>query len=385
LLDTASSVPRVIAAIPRCLLLLRWIRATLEEFLDTCTENRKLRAVFAGQCGNYGMPPSEVSVLVPAAVALHYLQGAYFPKGGGQVISDRLAEAIEARGGKVLLRARVRRILVEQGSVQGVEFESKHVGRQHVRSPIVVSNADLKHTMCKLVGPEHLDEQSLRRFESLNMSLATGVLYAGIRGDLRAEGHPNTNYWVHPKYDLEELFATTRRGDFYPNPFVYMSIASLKNPGNRKVSPEGVTNLQLMSLAPSQPQSWGVSESEFVTGAYRNKAIYRQRKADFARRLVTVARRVLPDIDRRIVFQEVATPLTHRRYTGANDGTPFGIATSPEQMLHNRPGPRTAIRGLYLCGANCRSGPGIVGVTVSGLMTAEAILRERIVTKVLRG
>ena len=94
---------------------------------------------------------------------------------------------------------------------------------------------------------------------------------------------------------------------------------------------------------------------------------------------------MLPDIDRRIVFREVATPLTHRRYIGANGGTPFGIATSPEQMLHNRPGPRTAIRGLYLCGANCRSGPGIVGVTVSGLMTAEAILRERIVTKVLRG
>ena len=126
MLDTASSVPRVIAAIPRCLLLLRWIRATFEEFLDTCTKNRKLRAVLTGQCGNYGMPPSEVSVLVPAAVALHYLQGAYFPKGGGQVISDRLAEAIEARGGKILLMARVRRILVEQGSVQGVEFESKH-------------------------------------------------------------------------------------------------------------------------------------------------------------------------------------------------------------------------------------------------------------------
>jgi phytoene dehydrogenase-like protein len=173
------------------------------------------------------MPPSEVSVLAPAAVALHYLQGAYFPKGGGQVISDRLAEAIEARGGKVMLMARVRRILVEQGSVQGVEFESDHVGHHNVQSPVVVSNADLKHTMCKLVGPEHLDEQSLRRIESFDMSLATGVLYAGIRGDLRAEGHPNTNYWVHPQYDLEELFAATRRGEFYPTPYVYMSIASL--------------------------------------------------------------------------------------------------------------------------------------------------------------
>ena len=251
MLDTASSAPRVIAAIPRCLLLLRWIQATFQEFLDTWTKNRKLRAVLTGQCGNYGMPPSEVSVLVPAAVALHYLQGAYFPKGGGQVISDRLAEAIEARGGKILLMARVRRILVQQGSVQGVEFESKHLGRHHVRSPVVVSNADLKQTMCKLVGPEHLDEQSLKRIESLDMSLSTGVLYAGIRGDLRAEGHPNTNYWIHPKYDLEELFATTSRGGFYPNPFVYVSIASLRNAGNRKVAPEGVTNLQLMSLAPS--------------------------------------------------------------------------------------------------------------------------------------
>ena len=337
LLDTASSVPRVMAAIPRCLLLFRSIGMTFGQFLDTCTDNRKLRAILTGQCGDYGMPPSEVSVLVPAAVAMHYLQGAYFPKGGGQVISDRLAEAIEDRGGKILLMARVRRILVEKGCVRGVEFESKHVGCHRVRAPVVVSNADLKHTMGKLVGPEHMDETALRRLESFEMSLATGVLYAGIRGDLGAEGHPRTNYWIHPRYDLEELFAATRRGQFHPEPFVYVSIASLKDPSNKKLSPEGVTNLQLMSLAPSQPQSWGVTEEEFATGEYRKNAIYHQRKAEYARRLLAIANRVFPSIDRRILFQEVATPLTHRRFT--------------------RRKRRYAVRNCHLAGADAHETP----------------------------
>ena len=40
--------------------------------------------------------------------------------------------------------------------------------------------------------------------------------------------------------------------------------------------------------------------------------------------------------DGQIAFQEVATPLTHARYTGATGGTSYGIAATPGQMALRR-------------------------------------------------
>ncbi|MFN7146602.1 MAG: phytoene desaturase family protein, partial [Myxococcota bacterium] len=65
--------------------------ATLGAFLDTCTRDPKLRAVIAGQNGDYALPPSKVSLMLHAGLAAHYFTGAWYPKGGGQVIADGLA------------------------------------------------------------------------------------------------------------------------------------------------------------------------------------------------------------------------------------------------------------------------------------------------------
>ena len=74
----------------RAPLVARFATATMAEFLDTCTRNEKLRAVIAGQQSNYGEPPSRFALLAHAVMVVHYnLRGAYYPKGGGQVISDR--------------------------------------------------------------------------------------------------------------------------------------------------------------------------------------------------------------------------------------------------------------------------------------------------------
>lgn len=369
--------------LPRSLLLSRWANSTFKEFLDSCTDDPRLQAVLAGQHGDYALPPSRASVLVGAGLALHYLEGAYFPKGGGQIISDRLAEAIEQNGGKILLMATVERIVVEEGKVQGVEFDCRQTGRRFVRAAVVISNADLKRTLLELVGAEHLEPETARRTESFEMSPALGMLYLGIDRDLRAEGFPRTNYWVYSSHDYEDQYAATAAGEFPSEPFVYISIASLKDPTNPRLAPAGHTNLQVMSLAPSEPASWGVTENELRDGSYRQKASYLEAKAAYSDRLITSAERVFAGLRDRIVFQELATPLTHRRYTLSSGGTSYGIAATPQQFLRRRPGIRTEVEGLLLCGASTRMGHGIGGVTLSGLFAAANLLGRDLVPRVL--
>jgi phytoene dehydrogenase-like protein len=59
---------------------------------------------------------------------------------------------------------------------------------------------------------------------------------------------------------------------------------------------------------------------------------------------------------------------------GTTDGTSYGIALTADQIVNNRPAPRTPIRGLFLVGASTRAGPGIASVMAGGVHTATAVL-----------
>jgi phytoene dehydrogenase-like protein len=371
--------------LPRSLTALRYATATLGSFLDTCTRDPKLRAALAAENGDYGQPPSRASLMLHAGLMLHYLKsGGYYPVGGGQVMSDRLADSIERNGGKILLRARVERIVVEDGRATGVVLFNKHVGRREVRAGTVIANSDLKRTLLELVGPEVLSPRTAKRVGDYEMSPALGVVYLGIRGDLAAEGLPNTNYWVSRSYDFERIYENTRAGRFDPDPLVYISIASLKDPENRRIAPPGMTNLQLMSLAPSQPESWGVTPAQVESGAYSKVADYQEHKARYAARLIEGAERVLPGLRDRIVMQEVSTPLTHSRYTLSSGGTSYGLSLIPSQFFLRRPGARTEIENLYLCGASTRMGHGIMGAMMGGLEAASQLVGRQIYGEALR-
>ena len=374
---------RLLRTLPRTLRFARWSNRTFKDFLDSCTKDPWLKAVLAGQHGDYALPPSRASVVVGAGLALHYLQGAYFPRGGGQVLADALAASIEQQGGKILLMARVRQIIAEGGKVLGVELESRHLGRRTVNAPVVISNADIKRTYLELLAAGTVRRATTDRVRSFEMAPALGMLYLGYARDLRAERHPATNYWIYPSYDYESQYAAVRQGRFPSNPFAYVSIASLKDPTHTALAPAGITNMQVMSLAPHQPASWGVTAAEARSGHYRDNPAYRREKENFARRLTQTATSVFPDLRQKIVFQEVATPLTHTRYTLSTDGTSYGIAAIPEQFLRKRPGVRTEIEGLYLCGASTRMGHGIGGVTMSGLFAAASVADRSLVERVL--
>lgn len=50
----------------------------------------------------------------------HYSSGAFYPVGGSSTIAKAIVPTIERAGGRVLVRARVDRILIENGKAAGV-------------------------------------------------------------------------------------------------------------------------------------------------------------------------------------------------------------------------------------------------------------------------
>jgi len=375
---------RQLATLLACPLVARWANRSLGEFLDSCTRDQRLRAVLTAQNGTYAVAPGRVSAILHAGLQNHYLaSGGWYPEGGGQVMADRLAEAIEAAGGDVRLRAPAARILVEEGAARGVVVESRHHGTVVVRAPVVVSNADLKRTVLELVGAERFPAAFVERVERFEMALPLFVVYCGLDLPPSALPYGNANRWLFSGLDFDAEYARVARGELSALPFLYVATASLKDPENRRIAPPGHTNLQVMTIAPADPAFWGVSAAEVRDGTYVRSEGYRWVKEQLTARVLEQAERVVPGLREHLVFREAATPLTHTRFTGSTDGTSYGIAATPMQFLRNRPGATTPVSGLFLAGASTRSGHGIAGAMLSGVQAADRVLRDGTAARVL--
>jgi all-trans-retinol 13,14-reductase len=79
----------------------------------------------------------------------HFLDGGYYPVGGPQAISKALIPVIEATGGRVLVRAPVDRIVVENGRAVGVKVKGNTI-----RAPAVVSAVGAWQTFFSLLPKE---------------------------------------------------------------------------------------------------------------------------------------------------------------------------------------------------------------------------------------
>jgi phytoene dehydrogenase-like protein len=358
--------------------LARWQTATIAAVLARHVKDPKLAAVLLGQSGDYGLPPSKVSALLHLGLAGHYFRGAYYPKGGGQIIADRLAARIEALGGTVHLRTPVERILVEGGRAVGVRLAPK-AGEPavDVRANVVLSNADLKRTVTELVGPEHVPAEVAARAQRWEMAAALFLTVVGLRGDGRELGMGPTNVWQFDHYDVEKFY----RADSGSGPIgiggCYVTSASMKDPENAlHHAPAGHTGLEVMAVVPSSPARWGAGTTDASAWEYKHGDVYLARKRELEVELVARLDRLFPGAKERVVLCESASPMTHRRFTGATDGTGYGLAATPAQFMKARPGYRGPIAGLYLTGASTRAGHGIVGAMMGGRAAALRITKD---------
>lgn len=356
---------------------------TIGQFLDTCTREPWLRAILLGQNGDYGVPPSEASTLVHMGLCAHYFTGAFYPRGGGQVIADQLAAQVEALGGSIHLRHPVERVLVEGGRAVGVRLEPKNAGEsgQEVRAKIVLSNADILMTFNRLLGREHLPSEFQNRIDSFHMADAIFITFLGVRGDMAKRGMRATNYWQFDDYDFDAFYRAGRQlaaGGRMQARGCYVTSATLKDPESAAHhAPPGISNVEVMTVVPGSPMLWGAKSGDAEAWRYRHSERYEQVKQDLEEQMIARLEQLFPGSAQDVVYRESATPLSHSRFTRATDGTGYGLASTPEQFMAGRPGSRGPLPGLYLTGASTRSGHGVLGALHSGRQAARRILRDQ--------
>ncbi|WP_030789113.1 phytoene desaturase family protein [Streptomyces sp. NRRL S-920] len=350
-----------------------WGRRTLAELFDHCGLSTRARTVLAAQSPNYGMGPDIATVATHATVTDHYLRGAYVPEGGGQVLAATLVEVLEAHGGELRTRSRVASIDVTDRTATGVRLTDG----TSFSAPLVISGADYRRTVLDLVGEEHFSPRIVRATREATMGLPFATLYVAL--DRPPARRSEANLWWYDHEDIGDLYRGLHAGE-QPDDvrFLFVSFASLKEPGARHLGPPGHANFQLMTMCPPGYRHWGVERGPAEGGRYRREPAYLAEKQRFTEAVLRAGERALGPFRDHITHLELATPLTQERYTLSTGGSPFGLATWGATGA--RPDTATGVKGLHVVGQSTRYGSGITGVMVSGIACASRILGRRLLT-----
>ena len=110
---------------------------------------------------------------------------------------------------------------------------------------------------------------------------------------------------------------------------------------------------------------------------YDPRANTEEARAAFLERTLAVLDRYSPDLRRRIVAAELLLPFDIEREFRITGGHWHHAELALDQMLMLRPVPGAAqyampVNGLYLCGAGCHPGGGVMGA--AGRNAAQAVL-----------
>jgi phytoene desaturase len=325
--------------------------------MDKRIKDPKLKAIVSCLWTYYGLPPSKLSSFYYALPTIDFLtEGGYYPRGRSQAISNAFVKFIERRGGKVLLNARVEKILAKDGAAYGV----RTAAGQEYRARAVVSNANAYDTFHKMLEPDDQLAAYLARMDRFSAGLSSFIVFLGLKQDLvRKLGLRDAEIFHAAGYDPEAGYQAALNADMSDASFGAMLYDNLFE----GYSPAGKNTLTLIKL--QGYDHWKPYEAAYRKG---DKAAYRKEKERMAEMLIRQAEQaLLPGLSQAIEVKEVATPLTNVRYTGNYRGAIYGWDQTVDNSEPRRLPHATPVRNLYLSGAWTSPGGGYGGVLISGL------------------
>jgi phytoene dehydrogenase-like protein len=341
------------------------------DFLDQWFETDVLKATMSAS----GIIGTFLGIRSPgtAYVLLHHymgeIDGAFrswgFSRGGTGAISNSIGDAAREAGAEIRTEAAVARILVKNGTVQGVVLENG----EEIQADVVSSSVDPNLTFLKFIESRELPAEFLdevRRYKYRGSSGKVNLALDALPDFKCLPGpghHLRGAISISPSMEyMERAYDQAKYGEFSRRPYIDMVIPTLTDPS---VAPPGKHILScFVQYAPYKLKP-GPNWDE-------------QRDA-FGDAVINTISEYAPNLKNIIIGKQVITPLDIERTTGLTEGNIFQGELSLEQLFFLRPVAgytryRTPLRKLYMCGAATHPGGGIMGA--SGHLAALEILKD---------
>lgn len=273
-----------------------------------------------------------------------------YPVCGSGRFAGAIARRYSAWGGKISYNSRVSSIMVQNGRAVGVVLEN---GEIH-NADIVISAADAKSTLYKLLDGRYVDGKTRKMFERGEVNTSKIQVSLGLNRLVDDVGASVT-------YVLDNPFRICDGSEFDSiNVLVYKNM--------RDQIPEGKT-LLCIQLETAEPEYWcSLRETD--------RKEYMRLKLETAEKLADILEAHMGPIKGSLDMVDVATPATYIRYTGNWKGSTQGWSNKKlfgGNILGNTlPG----LESFYMIGQWVKPGAGVPNVFMGGRNIAQIICKK---------
>jgi phytoene desaturase len=295
-----------------------------------------------------GSSPYKAPATLNIIPYVEYGLGGFAVAGGIHAIPAALDRLARKLGVRLILGARVERILHRSRRIRGIR-----VGGENLGYDVVVSNADVLRTYEDLLGDS--EARPALRYKRLEPSSSGLVFFWGMGQSNPELGVNNIFFSADYPREFRELFVER----VCPNdPTVYVNITS-------KVTAED---------APADGENWFVLiNAPYEAGQDWPHAVAASRQ----RILCRVERALGREVAGAIVTEEVMSPRDIELNTGSRLGSLYGISSNtPMAAFLRHPNRSRRYRGLYFCGGSVHPGGGMPLAILSGKITSDLIRRH---------
>jgi phytoene dehydrogenase-like protein len=283
------------------------------------------------------------------------------PKGGMGALCNALAKAATAAGATIRTGSPVARILVEADRACGVLLESG----ESIAADNVISSADPKNTFLRLVGSRHLDTGFVRRVNHLRTHGLAAKLHLGLNREPSFSGVTPASLrgrlLIAPSLQhIEHAYNHSKYGEYSVAPIMEITVPTVND---ASLAPAGQHVLSaIVQYAPYVlEEGWQNGRQRFLDTALETLEAY------------------APGLRGSVIGAELLTPADMEQEFRTSGGHWHHVDFAFDQFLMVRPVPgaaqyRTPLDGLYLCGAGCHPGGGVMGV--AGRNAAQQVLNS---------
>ncbi|MDH5367695.1 MAG: NAD(P)/FAD-dependent oxidoreductase [Cyclobacteriaceae bacterium] len=323
-------------------------------------KDEKLLSVFCSE-------PDLLSCLIPISWA-YSNDFQTPPQGGSQRFAEWLTYATQHLGGDIFFKSKVSKILIENNTAVGVKID--HRGSIHeIRSKYVVAACDVETLFEKMLPDSAIPNKTKENLKSADLYASAFTVALGLDCPAEELGFDEEIiYLADPKVGREELGG----GDPYKSG-IHILASSVRD--KTLALPEHGTLTLFIPAWMSSNNYWQCEKDE--SGNYIRGEKYKTLKQKFADIIIDrVQEKIAPNLKDHILHCDVATPVTHYRYTGNKDGSMMGQRPGKENMKAKVATYKTPVKNLLRSGHWADLGGGVPIAIKSALNTTLMILKK---------
>jgi prolycopene isomerase len=324
---------------------LSYMNKSAKNLLEKYFKNPEIFKFFDKLTSTYCYTTVEETPAILAAIMFvdNHVGGSFFPAGSTVFLPGKLEKVIEENNGQMLMEQEVTNIIFEEGLPIGVETKG---GDKYYADNIIYSGT-VWNLYGKLIDKELLTEEKINWAKNLIPTYPSVVLYAYVNRSVIPNDTMPIEMLVGNPDKLDESEVT-----------VY------------------IPSIDDHTLCPSEGHAVIAIGPSFEKWSRDDQKTYDEMKEIEKARLYKVLEKRFPGFTNNVIFSEISTPLTIEKYTNKNGGAVAGPKQMLGQHMFHRMHTKTQWESLYCCGESTVMGTGTPTVTVTGLSSANAILKK---------